>query len=83
MVSDELLTAKKKAVGLNQTKKAVKGGTAKKVYAACDADESFVAQIKRICEDGGVPLDLSATMADLKFACQIDVDCAVCTIMEQ
>ena len=82
MIIDELITAKK-AVGLNQTKKAIKSGTAKKIYAAHDADESFIASIKRLCEDGGVPIDLSATMAELKFACQIDVDCAVCTIMAE
>ena len=80
MLNAEFLAAKK-AVGLNQTKKAVKSGTAKKIYVAHDADESFIASIKRLCESGGVPIDLSATMADLKFACQIDVDCAVCTII--
>jgi len=82
MIIDELITANK-AVGLNQTKKAVKSGTAKKVYAAYDADESFIASVKRLCESSGVPIDLSATMAELKFACQIDVDCAVCTVMAE
>ena len=82
MIIDELITARK-AVGLNQTKKAIKSRTAKKIYVAHDADESFIASIKRLCEDGGVPIDLSATMAELKFACQIDVDCAVCTIIAE
>jgi large subunit ribosomal protein L7A len=81
MVSAELLAAKK-AVGFNQTKKAVKNGIAKKVYAAHDADENFLESIKRLCEDGSVPLDLSAAMAELKEASQIDVDCAVCAILE-
>jgi len=82
MISDELLTTNQKVVGLNQTKKAVKSGTAKKIYVAYDAEESFIASIKRLCEDSGVPIDLSATMTELKFACQIDVDCAVCTVVE-
>jgi len=81
MISAELLTAKK-AVGLNQTKKAVKNGTAKRVYAAHDADENFLALVKRLCEDSSVPLDLSAAMAELKEASKIDVDCAVCAILE-
>ena len=81
MISAELLTAKK-AVGLNQTKKAVKNGTAKKVYAAHDADDNFLASVRRLCEDGNVPLDLGAAMAELKEACRIDVDCAVCAVLE-
>jgi large subunit ribosomal protein L7A len=81
MINAELLSAKK-AVGLNQTKKAVKNGLAKKVYAAHDADENFLASVRRLCEDGSVPLDLSAVMAELKEACRIDVDCAVCAVLE-
>lgn len=81
MISEELLTAKK-AVGLNQTKKAVKSGSAKKVYAAHDADENFLAVVKRLCEDGSVSLDLSASMTELKEAGRIDVECAVCAILE-
>ena len=81
MINSELLTAKK-AVGLNQTKKAVKNGAAKKIYAAHDADENFIAAIKRLCEDGSVPLDLSAAMSELKEAVKIDVDCAVCAILK-
>ena len=81
MINAELLTAKK-AVGLNQTKKAVKNGAAVKVYAAHDADEKFLAEVKRLCEGGAVPLDLSAAMAELKEAGKIDVDCAVCAILK-
>ena len=82
MVSAELLTAKK-AVGLNQTKKAVKNGAAKKVYAALDADDKFLAEVRRFCEEGAVSLDLSRTMAELKEASRIDVDCAVCAVLAE
>jgi len=81
MISAELMTAKK-AVGLNQTKKAVKSGAAEKVYAAHDADENFLAQVRRLCEENNVPLDLGAAMAELKEACGIDVDCAVCAVIK-
>jgi large subunit ribosomal protein L7A len=80
MISDELAAAKK-AVGLNQTKKALKNGTAKKIYAAHDAEENFLAAVRRLCEESSVPLDLSAAMAELKEAGGIDVDCAVCAIL--
>jgi large subunit ribosomal protein L7A len=81
MVSSELLTAKK-AVGLNQTKKAVKNGRVKKVYAAVDAESNFLTGVKRFCEESFVPLDISMTMSELKEACRIDVDCAVCAVIE-
>ena len=80
MISAELLAANK-AVGLNQTKKAVKNGAAVKVYAAHDADEKFLASVRQICELAGVPLDTSAAMAELREAGRIDVDCAVCAIL--
>ena len=76
------LPSEKKAVGLNQTKKAVNGGRAKKVYAANDADELFLLQIKRMCENKSVPVDEGATMSELGLACNIDVDCAVCAIID-
>ena len=68
----------KKVVGLNQTKKAVSTGKAKKVFAAKDADEQFLLSVKRLCEEKEVPLDESMTMSELGSACNIDVGCAVC-----
>ena len=76
------LSAAKKAVGLNQTKKAVNNGKAIKVFAAKDADEMFLLQIKRLCEGKPVLIDGSMTMAELGSACKIDVGCAVCAVIE-
>ena len=72
----------KKVVGLNQTKKAVNSGKARKVFAAKDADEQFLLQIKRLCESGTVDIDESMTMSELGLACKIDVGCAVCAVVE-
>jgi len=72
----------KKVVGINQTKKAVNSGRAKKVFAALDADEQFLLQIKRLCENGSVEIDESMSMSELGIACKIDVDCAVCAVVE-
>ena len=44
------LSAAKKVVGFNQTKKAVESKSAKKIFAASDADERFLLQVKRLCE---------------------------------
>jgi large subunit ribosomal protein L7A len=76
------LSAAKKVVGLNQTKKAVNNGKAIKVFAAKDADEMFLLQIKRLCESKSVMVDENMTMAELGSACKIDVGCAVCAVIE-
>lgn len=76
------ISAAKKVVGLNQTKKAVNGGRAKKVFAAKDADEQFLLQIKRLCESKSVPVDGDMTMEELGSACNIDVGCAVCAVID-
>ena len=76
------LSAAKKVVGLNQTKKAVNNGKANKIFAAKDADEQFLLQIKRLCESESIEIDESLTMEELGSACKIDVGCAVCAIVE-
>jgi large subunit ribosomal protein L7A len=77
------LSAAKKVVGLNQTKKAVNNGNAKKIYAASDADEQFLLQVRRLCENGSVEIDGSMTMRELGEICKIDVGCAVCAVVER
>jgi len=76
------LSAANKVVGLNQTKKAVNNGKAVKVFAAKDADEMFLLQIRRLCESKSVIVDENMTMAELGSACKIDVGCAVCAVIE-
>ena len=78
----EISAASKKVAGLNQTKKALNNGKAKKVFAAKDADEQFLLQIKRLCESKSVPVDGNMTMEELGSACSIDVGCAVCAIVD-
>ncbi|MCL2814000.1 MAG: ribosomal L7Ae/L30e/S12e/Gadd45 family protein [Oscillospiraceae bacterium] len=76
------LSAAKKAVGLNQTKRAVKDGSAKKIFAAKDADEQFLLQIKKMCEGFAVDIDGSMTKKELGDACEIKVGCAVCALVD-
>ena len=75
------LSAAKKAVGFNQTKKAVNSGTAKKIFAASDADEQFLLQIKKMCEEMALDVDASMTKKELGEACEIEVGCAVCAVV--
>jgi large subunit ribosomal protein L7A len=75
------LSAAKKAIGLNQTKKAVNDGTAKKIFAASDADEHFLLQVQKMCEGLAVDIDASLTKKELGKACEIEVGCAVCAVI--
>lgn len=75
------LSAAKKAVGLNQTKKAVNSGAVKKIFAASDADEQFLLQIKKMCEGLPLEIDGSMTKKELGEACEIEVGCAVCAVV--
>ena len=68
----------RKVAGLNQTKKALKNQTAKKVFLATDADGAISAQVIELCAAAEVPYESSMTMAELGKLCGIDVGCGVC-----
>ncbi|GHV11407.1 hypothetical protein FACS1894219_02500 [Clostridia bacterium] len=71
-----------KVVGFNQTKKAAASGDALIIYAASDADASFLAKVRTLAASHGVPLDESDTKEHLGKACGIDVGCAVCAAVK-
>ena len=50
----EELTAKKKVVGLKQTRRAVTEGCAEKVYVARDADPALTEPLLQLCRSMGV-----------------------------
>lgn len=75
------LSAVKKIVGLNQTKKAIASGSAKTVFIASDSDGVFAEKIKKLCETSDVAFDESYTMDELGKICKIDVGCAVCCVL--
>ena len=82
MITEQLSAdGKNRVVGLNQTKKAISNGNAKKVYIAKDADDMFLMQIKKLCGEHSVMLEEIPTMDELGKACGIDVGCAVCAII--
>lgn len=66
--------------GLNRAKKAMKNGTAAKVYLATDADAHFTAAVTALAEEYGVPMEATHTMAELGALSGIDVGCAVCVL---
>lgn len=64
--------------GFNQTKKHIKAGTARRAYAAFDAETKIISCIRELCAGCGIEFDDSKSKSELAALCSIDVDCASC-----
>jgi len=72
----------KKAVGLKQSRKAVKEGKAIRVYLAVNADDRLCTPIAELCAEQGVELCCEFTMSELGEACGINVGSAAAAILK-
>ncbi len=73
----------KRVVGIKQLRKALKEGTAVKVFIAENADRHLTDPVKDTCAQMGVPIVLVATMAELGEACSIEVGASVAAIIRE
>ena len=71
------LSAAEKAVGLKQSRKAIREERAKRVFLAGDADPLIIEPVQAECELMGVPVVREYTMGQLGRACQIHVGASV------
>ena len=78
----EALTAKKKVVGLKQTRRAVSAGQAVQVYLACDAESRLTEPLLECCHTAGIPVETEWTMKQLGKACGIDVGAAAAAAVD-
>lgn len=76
------LKSGKKLVGLNQCKKAVKGGNAAVVYVAEDADNRIKLSLLDLCKANNVETFLVPTMKELGQACDIEVGAAAAVLLK-
>ena len=65
------LNTPNKVVGVKQLKKALRDGSAKKVFVAQDADPKLTDPICESCRSAAVPVESVPTMAELGKACGI------------
>lgn len=72
----------KKAVGLKQSRKAIKNGCAKRVYLAANADELICAPVAELCKELNVEVFTAETMEELGQACGINVGAAVAVLLK-
>lgn len=77
----EELTQAPRVVGLKQTRRALNAGQAKKLFLAQDADPALTAPLAELARENGIPVEESATMAQLGAACGIAVGAACCAII--
>ena len=75
------LTAKKKVVGLKQTRRALTEGCAEKVYVARDADPALTEPLIELCRSVGVSTAEGWTMKELGRACGIQVGTAAAAVL--
>lgn len=76
----ELRTAHK-VIGVKQSKKAIKDGTAAEVFVALDAEKRVVGPIYELCSETDTKVSEITTMAELGDAAGIDVGAAVVAVL--
>ena len=70
-----------KVVGVKQTRRAVEGGRAAKVFLAKDADPRVTGPVEALCTGQGVGVEYAARMKELGEACGIAVGAAVAALL--
>ena len=78
----ELKAIHRRTVGLKQTVKAIKNGTAKKVYLAEDADDFIKQSVLYVCRDRDIQIIYVSNMKELGDACGIDIGASTAAIKD-
>lgn len=76
----ELKASHKRIVGLKQTVKAIKNGTAKKVYIAEDSDDFIKESVLDACSGKSLQIIYVGSMKELGDACGIDIGASTAAI---
>ena len=75
---EDLKNSVSKAVGTKAVMRALKAGSAQRVYVARDIDTFLY----RACEDAGVPIRRVDETKALGAACGLDIPCAAAAILK-
>lgn len=76
------LKTTKKVTGAKQVQRALKSGTARRVFLAEDADPRVTEPVEALCREQGVEIEPVPTMAVLGSACGIAVGSAVAALVD-
>ncbi len=69
-----------RVVGARQALRAVRQGRAEKVFLAMDAGPALRGAVEQAAREGGVPLEMVATMEELASLCRVDVPSAAAAV---
>lgn len=72
----------RKVVGTKQVVRALKAGTASRVYVCTDADTFIFQQVIRAAEEAGVPCVRVAEMKELGIVCGVEVPAAAAAVLK-
>ena len=75
------LSRQRLAVGAKQLKKAVRGGCARCVYLAKNADPALTQSLADLCADNQIQITWVASMETLGSACGIEVGAAAAAVL--
>ena len=76
------LSSAAKVVGVKQSKKVIRDGSAKHAFIAADAERRITAPIYELCEAHNVPVTEVSSMKELGSAVGIAVGAAVGTVID-
>ena len=75
------ISRQKFVVGAKQLRKALKAGTASKVYLAENADPAVTEPLAALCQENNVSIFWVRSMAELGKVCGIDVGAAAAAVI--
>ena len=76
------LNTDRKVVGLKQTRRAIKEGTAAEVFIARDASAQIREELETLCGEKKVPVKAVESMQELGESCGINVGAAAAAFLK-
>ncbi len=77
----QILKTAGKTVGIKQTRKAIRQGSAEVVFVARDADKKILDEIEELCATAGIKVVYAETKRSLGKACGIEVGAAAAAVI--
>lgn len=78
-----ILSSAAKVVGVKQSKKVIREGSAQQVFLALDADDRVAQPVRELCEQYHVAVTEVTSMKELGTAAGIAVGAAVVVVLKQ
>ena len=81
-MEQQLRSPVRRVVGTKQVLRALKAGTAARVFLCKDADEFIYRQVQSLCQEKQVPLQLLDSMQELGKLCLVGVKTAAAALLK-